>query len=282
MNSNTLRERLQESAIQEGQLRLLPLTAEKSLAEAFGISRRDVQIAAVENRILPARYQRSLGTVGWDGQMALLRATCGIVGLGGLGGWIVEGLARMGVGRLILVDGDRFSENNLNRQALCWESNLGQYKTDAAAARVHQLNPAVETIAHTVWADAESLSRLLAGAQVIVDALDTLPTRFVLQRVAQALGVPMVHGAIAGYIGQVMTIFPGDAGLFALYPEGKSPERGAEALWGNPAATPMMIAAWEIQEVVKLITGRGQPLRNRMLLMDAEQGAAEILKLGEA
>ncbi len=282
MNENALQERLRATAIQEGSLCLLPLAAEQALAEEFGISRRDVQIAAVENCILPARYQRSLGTVGWDGQLALLRATVGIVGLGGLGGWIVEGLARMGVGRLILIDGDRFAENNLNRQALCWESNLGQYKTDAAADRVRQLNPAVETVAHTVWADARSLPRLLAGAQVIVDALDTLPTRFLLQRVAQTLGVPMVHGAIAGYIGQVMTIFPTDAGLFALYPEGKSPERGAEALWGNPAATPMMIAAWEIQEVVKLITGRGQPLRNRMLLMDAEQGAVEILKLGDA
>jgi len=282
MNETALRDRLLASAIQEGDLRLLSLAAEKALADEFGLSRRDVQIAAAENRVLPARYQRSLGTVGWDGQLALLRATVGIVGLGGLGGWIVEGLARMGVGRLILIDGDRFAENNLNRQALCWESTLGLPKADAAAERVGRINPAVETVAHAVWADAESLPRLLTGAQVIVDALDTLPTRFLLQRVAQGLGVPMVHGAIAGYIGQVMTIFPGDAGLFALYPEGKSPERGAEALWGNPAATPMMIAAWQIQEVVKLITGRGQPLRNRMLLMDAEQGAVEILRLGDS
>lgn len=282
MYESSFRERLLASAVQEGQLRLLPLAAEKALADEFGLSRRDVQIAAAENRILPMRYQRSLGTVGWDGQLALLRATCGIVGLGGLGGWIVEGLARMGVGRLILIDGDRFAENNLNRQALCWESTLGQPKTDAAAERVRQINPAVEVITHPVWADAESLPRLLAGAQVIVDALDTLPTRFLLQRVAQTLRVPMVHGAIAGYIGQVMTVFPDDPGLFALYPEGKSPERGAEALWGNPAATPMMTASWEIQEVVKLITGRGQPLRNRMLLMDAEQGSVEILRFGEA
>lgn len=282
MSEIMLQERVLASAIREGELCLLPLSAEKALAEEFGISRRDVQIAAVESRVLPARYQRSLGTVGWDGQLALLRATVGIAGLGGLGGWIVEGLARMGVGRLILIDGDRFAENNLNRQALCWESTLGQPKTDAAAARVRHINPAVQAVAHTTWADAESLPRLLDGANVIVDALDTLPTRFLLQQVAQSLHVPMVHGAIAGYIGQVMTIFPGDPGLFALYPEGKSPERGAEALWGNPAATPMMVASWQIQEVVKLITGRGQPLRNRMLLMDAEQGSVEILKLGEA
>ena len=278
MSVDAFARRLSELSTGEGNIRLLSATAEKALASEFGMSRRDAQIAAVENRILPARYQRSLGTVGWDGQIALLRATCGIVGLGG---WIVEGLARMGVGWLILIDGDRFAENNLNRQALCWESNLGEFKTTVAAERVRQINPAVETTVHTLWADAESLPQLLSGSNVIVDALDTLPTRMTLQKVAQGMGVPMVHGAIAGYIGQVMTIFPGDAGLFALYPEGKAPERGAETIWGNPAGTPMMIASWQIQEVVKVITGRGQPLRNRMLFLDAEQGVVEILKLGE-
>ena len=69
--------------------------------------------------------------------------------------------------------------------------------------------------------------------------------------------------------------------LPGIYPEGKAPERGAETVWGNPAATPMMVASWQVQEVVKIITGRGQPLRNRMLFMDAEQGTVEILTLGE-
>jgi len=282
MKQNASERRIRDSATREGEILLISTATEKALAEEFGISRRDVQIAAVENQVLPARYERNLGTVGWDGQLALLRATCAIVGLGGLGGWIVEGLARMGVGRLILIDGDAFAENNLNRQALCWESNVGQPKTDAAVQRVREINPAVETVAHTVWADAESFPELLEGADVVVDALDTLPTRILLQRVAQKLGIPMVHGAIAGYVGQVMTIFPNDGGLLALYPEGKAPERGAEVIWGNPAATPMMVASWQVQEVVKVITGQGQPLRNRMLFMDAEQGTVEILTLGEA
>ena len=281
MNQRNYQKQLMDAVTREGETLLLSIAAEKALAEEFGISLRDLQVAAVENRILPMRYQRSLGTVGWDGQLALLRATVGIVGLGGLGGWIVEGLARMGAGRLILIDCDTFSENNLNRQALCWESNVGQPKTDAAVGRVREINPAVETVAHTVWADDESLPGLLAGAKIAVDALDTMPARFMLQRAAQSMGIPLVHGAIAGYIGQVMTIFPGDAGLFALYPEGKAPERGAETVWGNPAATPMMIAAWQIHEVVKIITGRGQPIRHRMLFMDAEQGVVETLKLGE-
>jgi molybdopterin/thiamine biosynthesis adenylyltransferase len=120
---------------------------------------------------------------------------------------------------------------------------------------------------------------LLHGASVLVDALDALPTRLALQRAARRLGVPMVHGAIAGYVGQVMTIFPEDAGLYGLYGDEHVPERGIEAQWGNPAATPMMVAAWQVQEVVKLLTGRGEPLRHRLLFMDSEVGAVDTLQV---
>jgi molybdopterin/thiamine biosynthesis adenylyltransferase len=114
----------------------------------------------------------------------------------------------------------------------------------------------------------------------VVDALDTLPTRLVLQKVAQSLGIPVVHGAIGGYVGQVMTVFPEDEGLYAIYGRGDVPERGIEAQLGNPAATPMMVAAWQIQEVIKILLDAGELLRNRMLFMDAESGVAEILKVG--
>jgi len=83
----------------------------------------------VSQHIIPTRYLRSLGTVGWDGQKKLLEATVVIIGAGGLGGWIIEGLARMGVGHLVVVDGDVFEENNLNRQLLCTEGSLGEAKT---------------------------------------------------------------------------------------------------------------------------------------------------------
>jgi molybdopterin/thiamine biosynthesis adenylyltransferase len=127
----------------------------------------------------------------------------------------------------------------------------------------------------------ENLPQLLAGADVVVDALDRLPTRLLLQEGAQALNIPMVHGSIAGFLGQVMTIFPSDPGLRGLYGEaGDLPERGLEALLGTPAATPMAVAAWEAQEVVKILTGYGEPLANRLLLMDMESGTVDLLQLG--
>jgi len=102
----------------------------------------------------------------------------------------------------------------------------------------------------------------------------------VLQDAAQSLGIPLVHGAIGGMTGQVMTIFPGDEGLYALYGRGEVPERGIEAQQGCPTATPMMVAAWQVQEVLKILLDKGDPLRHRMLFMDAEGGTLDVIRLG--
>jgi molybdopterin-synthase adenylyltransferase len=258
----------------------LPMAEAKRLAASQQLSLREVEIEALRRQIVPERYRRNLGTVGWEGQIALLEATVAIVGAGGLGGWIIEGLARMGVGHLIIIDGDRFEENNLNRQLGCIEATLGQAKAQILANRVAALNQATEATAHVVWLTEENGPDLLRGAQIIVDALDALPIRLALQRIAAKLDVPMVHGAIGGHYGQVMTILPGDHGLLALYGDGPVPEHGVETELGNPAATPMMIAAWQIQEVVKLITGQGTPLQKRILMMDALAGDVTQVELG--
>ncbi len=252
----------------------------RSLGAQFAQTVRQVEQAAIAARVLPRRYRLNFGTLGWEGQARLLAAKVAIMGAGGLGGWVIEGLARMGVGHLVLVDGDLFEESNLNRQALCSEAWLGRPKVEAARARVAEVNPATEISAHQVWADADNLPGLLEGADVVVDALDRLPLRLVLQQVAQRLGIPMVHGAIGGYVAQVMTILPEDEGLLALYSADRVPERGVEVELGNPAATPMMAAAWQIQEVVKLLTGKGELLRQRLLLMDAEQAEITVLRFG--
>jgi len=193
---------------------------------------------------------------------------------------VVEGLARMGVGRIIAVDGDAFVDHNLNRQILSEEAALTHSKADAARARVAAINAAVEVVAHAVSLTPQNMEDILDGADVVVDALDRLPARLMLQDGTQRLGLPLIHGAIAGYVGQVMTILPGDAGLHALYGDGEVPAQGIEVELGCPAATPMMVAAWQVQEVMKILLGRGQLLRNRMMLMDAEWGTVEILEIG--
>jgi molybdopterin/thiamine biosynthesis adenylyltransferase len=187
----------------------------------------------------------------------------------------------MGVGTLVLIDGDVFEEHNLNRQLLGTLENLGIEKTQAACGRVARINAAVEPICNSRTLTRENLPELLEGADVVVDALDRLPTRLMLQDGAQELGIPMVHGSIAGFLGQVTTILPGDPGLHALYGDGEElPEQGLESELGTPAATPMAVAAWEAQEVVKILTGQGELLRNRLLVIDMESGTSHILQLG--
>jgi len=272
--------RIRELAEAGDGIEVIALDRVRALAREFGVSPREVELTALAARVLPRRYLRSLGTVGWDGQIKLLRSTVAVVGLGGLGGNVVEGLARMGVGRLVVVDGDVFLDHNLNRQALSTEAGMGLLKAEAARTRVGEINAAVEVIVHPEYATDENAPRLLAGVEVVVDALDRLPTRLMLQEAAQEMGIPMVHGAIAGYVGQVMTIFPGDEGLRALFGEGSVPQQGIEVQLGCPAATPMMVAAWQVQEVLKILLGQGQLLRHKMLFMDAEAGTVEFLEIG--
>lgn len=260
-------------------IRLIPMEQLDVLAEKYGLSRREAEIAALEKGIMPRRYLRNYGTVGVNGQLALLRSSVAVVGLGGLGGFVVEGLARMGVGRLLLVDGDVFCDHNLNRQLLSEESNLGASKAHAAAERIRRINRAVEAVPYPQNATVETLPAILSQVEVVVDALDRIPSRLVLQDAASKAGVPMVHGAIAGWGGEVMTIMPGERGLRAIYGDGAVPEQGAEATLGCPPASPMMVAAWQVHETIKVLLGEGDLLRGRMLLMDALSGEARIINL---
>ncbi len=260
-------------------IRLIPMDRLDALAKKYELSRREAEVAALEKGILPRRYLRNYGTVGVDGQLALLRSSVAVVGLGGLGGFVVEGLARMGVGRLVLVDGDVFCDHNLNRQLLSEEGNLGASKAHIAAERVRRINRAVEAVPHPHNATAETLPDILADVDVVVDALDRIPSRLLLQEAAARADVPMVHGAIAGWGGEVMTILPGDPGLRAIYGDGPVPEQGAEASLGCPPASPMMVAAWQVHETIKVLLGRGDLLRGRMLLMDAFSGEVRIIEL---
>jgi molybdopterin/thiamine biosynthesis adenylyltransferase len=260
-------------------IRTIPMSSLDILAGEYALSRREAEIVVLELGILPRRYLRNYGTVGLDGQLLLLRSCAAVIGLGGLGGYAVEGLARMGVGTLVLVDGDVFCDHNLNRQVLSWEENLGRLKPEVARERVHHINRAVEVKSYASYASNDNLSQVLSGVDVVIDALDRLPTRILLQDAAARAAVPMVHGAIAGGMGQVMTILPGDVGLRALYGDGAVPEHGAEVELGTPAASPMMVAALQVHEAVKVLTGWGDLLRDRILFIDATSGEARILGL---
>jgi len=250
----------------------LPLKQAHALCELYDVSRGDLARAALELGIIPQRYLRNMGTIGVEGQRALLEAQVVIVGCGGLGGWVAEALARMGIGQLRLIDGDRFQENNLNRQLACTEETIGQPKANALARRLRAVNSDVAVETRVAWLEASNARALLAGADAAVDALDTLPARYLLRDAAAGEGIPLVHGAIAGWTGQVMVTPPDQDGLRAWYGSTPPVERGIESQWGNPAPTPLLIAGWQAAQLIMLLTGIGEPLCMRLLYNDMERG----------
>ena len=228
---------------------------------------------------MPERYWRNLGTIGIAGQLALLHSRVAIVGAGGLGGLVIELLARQGVGQLTVVDGDCFTCHNLNRQILATAHTLGMNKAMAAVSRVAEINPDVQVAAVPEMLTSDNAEEILSGADVIVDALDSISARRILFRTGQELKIPLVHAAIAGFTGQVSTILPGDQGVSSILDRPTESDHGIESVLGNPAVTPAVAAALQVQETVKLITGVGKPLSRQMLYFDLEYNVFEIIQL---
>lgn len=197
----------------------------------------------------------------------LFRSRVAVIGCGGLGGYVIEELARLGVGHLVAIDPDIFEEHNLNRQILSTPATLGKAKVEAALERVAEINPAVRV---TAVKDAFCLANgfeLLAGCQVVVDALDSISYRLELAEAATLAGIPMVHGAIGGWYGHVATQYPGETTVQNIYRHWVA-GKGIEAQLGNPSFTPAVVASLEVAEVCKVLLGKGETLRNRKLSFD--------------
>ena len=156
---------------------VISLEKVRLLAGERGLAPLEVEVAALEAGVVPERYQRNIGTVGIEGQLKLLRSRVGVCGLGGLGGYVAEELARFGVGSLVLVDGDVFEENNLNRQLLCRESDLGMPKAEVAAERVRAVNSSLAVTAYRRFVRLEDILEVFSSVDVVVDALDNVTAR---------------------------------------------------------------------------------------------------------
>ena len=248
------------------------------LAQSFGCPPLLVYTAALKQGIWPFRYVRNRNIVSAEEQLKLAESTVAVVGAGGLGGTVILLLARMGIGNLMVVDCDVFDETNLNRQALSSCDNLGSAKVEAAAESVAAVNPGVEITALCTTIDSQSANKLLSDVDVVVDALDNAPDRLATEAAAKAVGIPFVHGALAGFDAQLMTIFPEDPGLKLLYGEKaqKGDPRRPEAVLGVPAITPSVVASLQVMEVLKILLQRGNTLRNRLLHVDLENSQFDV------
>lgn len=223
------------------------------------------------------RYSRNMKMLS-EGENQLLRLSCvAVIGCGGLGGGIIEMLGRLGIGHIIAADGDVFEPSNLNRQLLSHMENLGTSKAQAAFERMRLVNPEIKVTPIQAIIDQSNGRDLLHEAQVIVDAVDRIHTRLMLQALAEELNVPLVHGAIGGWYGQVITVLPGDKTLNLIY--GGEHTQGIEKELGNPSFTPAMVGSIQVSEVVKLLIKRGTLLRHKMLYIDLYEQDYTVLEL---
>lgn len=224
------------------------------------------------------RYARNLGAITREEQTLLQSKRVCIVGCGGLGGYLAEFMARIGVGALTVIDGDRFDETNLNRQLLSAEDNIGHPKAAEAKRHIGRINTDLAVTAVEQFLTGGNAAALLAGHDVVLDALDSIPHRMLLQRVCAELGIPLIHGAVEGWFGQVTTVLPGDNSLSRLYPgcSGEAaPERAASTLSFAPAC----IASVQAAEAVKVLLGKEPSLRGKVLFADLLQNRFDALPL---
>jgi len=222
------------------------------------------------------RYSRQIPVIGVEGQLKLKNTTMLIIGLGGLGSIASMYLVASGVGRLIIVDNESVELSNLQRQILYTISDLGKPKAYVARDRLSMINPNVEIEAYNMQFNMENGGELVKKADVVIDALDNWETRFILDKLVFKHGKPMVHAGVEGFYGQLTTIIPGKTPcLRYIFQSVKPSRRRVNVL----ATTPGVLGILEANEAIKLATGIGEVLANKILVYNGLRNEFTIIDL---
>jgi len=215
------------------------------------------------------RYSRQIlfAAFGEEGQRKLRQAHILIAGVGGLGSPVAIYLACAGIGKLTLVDSDAVELSNLNRQILHGEEDIGEKKVISAARKLNKLNSTVEINPVAVRITPEGMPGLLDGVDLVIDCLDNMETRFILNQGCVQAGMPFIHGGIDGMIGEITTIIPGQTPCFAcIFPQGVEGKKPFPVF----GCTPALIASLQVMEAIKLLSGFGELLAGKMLYINGE------------
>jgi adenylyltransferase/sulfurtransferase len=217
------------------------------------------------------RYGRQMLMPGWgdEAQERLKAARVFIAGAGGLGSPVSIYLSVAGIGDLVICDADRVELSNLNRQILHPDARIGELKALSAARTLRALNPDIEVTAQAEYLDESSVERLVGRPDVVVDCLDNFETRYLLNRYCLEGGIPFVHGAVSGMIGQISLILsPATPCLRCIFPQAPPKE-----LFPVVGATPGIVGTIQAMEVLKYLTGLGETLMGTLLIFEGEEMA---------
>jgi molybdopterin-synthase adenylyltransferase len=224
------------------------------------------------------RYDRQLPIegIGNEGQVKIRDATVGIVGMGGLGSPVSIYLAAAGVGELIIVDDQKVEASNLNRQIMHWQedADASRSKVDSATNKLIAMNPALKVRRHRQRIGPENIAVLLADVDILVDCTDNFETRMILNEFAIHNSKPLVHGAVEALHGQITTIMVGRTPcLRCIFPRSPRPKASIPVL----GAAAGVIGTIQATEVIKLITGLGEPLLGKLLVIDLRSNCYETV-----
>ena len=198
-----------------------------------------------------ARYERNIPALSENECRLLSSKKILIAGCGGLGGYLAEFMARIGIGTICVIDGDVFEHSNLNRQLLSTPEQIGCAKAEAAARRIALVNPSVHTEWVQDWITEQNASALISGCDAVLDALDNIPARKTLAKACTEAGIPFIYGAIRGWTAQAAVVMPGNNLLELLYPETVVLKDKSVLSF-----TPAMCASIQASLCTRLLTGR--------------------------
>ena len=200
---------------------------------------------------MDVRYERNIPALTEEECLALQNKRVLVVGCGGLGGHIIDQLARIGVGFLRVCDGDVFEPSNLNRQLLSNVHLLGVSKAQAAADHVARINPDVTPEAAQVFLTKDNAAQLLADCDAVMDALDNIESRKILAAACEQANIPYIYGAIQGWVAQTAISMPGDGLITRLYPKDTVITDKSVLSF-----TPALCASLQTSLCVRLLVGR--------------------------
>ncbi len=252
--------RLQEKS----QDNILLFSDSLALAEQCNVELLHVEQTALRHTIWPERYLRHRDIFSLGQQHQLLDSTVALIGCGGLGGQVFEELIRLGVGEIIAVDPDVFAAHNLNRQLLCTVVELGKFKVQAAVRRAHSVNPAIKVIPLST-SFSKDIHQQISRATVVIDCLDSVADRHELAAFCRTARIPLVHGAVEKWFGQVGVQKEGKL-IKDLYPQ--IPKKDKITSPSVLSCTVAALASLQVAEALKLLLQLDSPLLDNWKSVD--------------
>ncbi|WP_031479765.1 HesA/MoeB/ThiF family protein [Maridesulfovibrio frigidus] len=245
-------------------VKVAPQSLLKAISIDLELDMHVVEQAAYSAGAVPERYVRNLTTFTQEEQAKLFSSKVAMVGLGGLGGHMLESLARAGVGHIVACDGDIFEPSNLNRQFLSSESTLLMKKSAAAAELVKNVNPAVLFEVESQFLEGGQFDEFVSDSDIVVDCLGGLKHRSQLKDAAFRNNIPLVTACVAGWAGIVATVYPGDTSPADFFGD----NNGLEEALGTPIPAISTAVGVQSAEILKILSGKGAGLAGKALMFD--------------